>query len=209
MTTSPLTRLAGPAALVAGLLIVIGELVIMPFDVSKHVATSTDPVFQIGQVIYLLGFFGLMIFLFASSRIHDDRGDKLGVVATIAALIGTMALGGDLWFETFAVPWIASESPAAFDTDPTLLLALGAISSYLLFAVGWALYGLASMRARVYPRVIGGSIVVGGIIGFQALLSPFGVPLGLAIGATGIWLIRRGGRDGHEATTRRVPQYVG
>ena len=52
-----------------------------------------------------------------------------------------MALGGDLWFETFAVPWLADEAPNAFDTDPTVVLGLGAQSSYLLLAVGWSCTG--------------------------------------------------------------------
>jgi hypothetical protein len=55
-----------------------------------------------------------------------------------------MLLGGDLWFETFAVPWLADEAPASFDTDPTTLLAIGAIASYLSFAAGWLLTGIAS-----------------------------------------------------------------
>jgi hypothetical protein len=209
MSASHLSRLAGPAALVAGALMVIGELIIFPFDVSAHVATSTDPVFQSGQVIYLLGFVGLMVFLFASSRTQDDAGGKFGVFATLAALVGTMALGGDLWFETFAVPWIADASPAAFDTDPTALLAVGAISSYLLFAIGWVLFGIASLRAGVYPRAVGVAIVIGGLVGFQALLSPFGVPLGLAVGALGIWLLRRRSTGDPEPTTGRVVQHVG
>ena len=118
---------------------------------SQHVATSTDPLFQVTQVFYLLGFIALMVFLFATSRWLEEKGGKFGVFATLAALVGTMALGGDLWFETFAVPWIADEVPGAFDTDPTVVLALGAISSYLLMAIGWALFGIASFRARDLP----------------------------------------------------------
>jgi hypothetical protein len=167
-----------------------------------------NTVFQLGQVVYLLGFVGLMVLLFASSRSQDHKGGRFGVFATIAALIGTMALGGDLWFETYAVPWIADEVPAAFDTDPTLVLALGAISSYLLFATGWVLYGIASLRTRVYPRAIGVAIVIGGVVGFQGLLSPYDVVLGLAIGAAGIWLLRGEPAGDSESSTSRADQYV-
>jgi hypothetical protein len=209
MTSSTLTRLAGPAAVAAGALLVIGELVILPFDVGDHVATSTNAVFQAGQVIYFLGFVALAVFLLASSRLQDDKGGRFGVTATVAALVGTVALGGDLWFETFAVPWIAEEAPAAFDADPTLLLALGAISSYLLFAVGWALYGIAALRSRVYPAAVGVAITIGGVVGFQALLSPYGVPLGLAVGGLGVWLLRRRSEEHGAAMPSRVPQSVG
>ena len=66
---------------------------------------------------------------------------------------------------------------------------IGAFTSYVLFAVGWVLFGLASFRARVFPRPISIAIVVGGIIGFQAALPPFAIPLAVAIGALGSWMI--------------------
>ena len=67
---------------------------------------------------------------------------------------------------------------------------IGAFSRYVLFAVGWALFGLASFRARVFPRPISAAIVISGLIGFQAGLPPFAVPLALTIGWLGIWMIR-------------------
>ncbi len=190
MSLPSLSRVAGPTALTAGILMVGAQLVMWPFDPKDHEATSTDPVFQLGGVAYFLGFLALMVSLVASYGWHEAKSGRLGIVATIAALVGTMALGGDLWFETFAVPWLADQAPDALYTDPTLLLALGAISSYLLFAVGWILYGVANFRARVFPRFISVAIVIGGAAGYSALLSPFGVPLGLATAALGIWMIR-------------------
>jgi hypothetical protein len=190
MSTSLITRLAGPAAVAAGTLMVAAQLVLSMFDMSQHVATTTDPLFQVTQVFYLLGFIALMVFLFATARWQEEKAGKFGVFATLAALVGTMTLGGDLWFETFAVPWIADEVPGAFDTDPTVVLALGAISSYLLMAIGWVLYGIASWRGRVFPRTLSASLVIGGVLAFNALLAPFGIALGLAVGAAGVWLVR-------------------
>ena len=63
MSDSPLARLAGPMAVAAGALIVVAQLMMLPFDPNDHVATSTDPVFQIGGVIFMLGFLALMIAL--------------------------------------------------------------------------------------------------------------------------------------------------
>jgi len=51
MLDSPLSRHAGPVAIAAGMLIVVAQLLMLPFDPDDHVATSTDPVFQIGGVI--------------------------------------------------------------------------------------------------------------------------------------------------------------
>jgi hypothetical protein len=75
-----------------------------------------------------------------------------------AAVLGTMFLGGDLWFESFAVPWLAEGPfPQVLSSDPSILFALGAISSYLLFAIGGVSFGVASLRARVFPVWISSS----------------------------------------------------
>jgi hypothetical protein len=116
-----------------------------------------------------------------------------------------MFLGGDLWFETFAVPWIADRVPEAFNAEPTMLLALGAVSSYLLFSLGWMLFGIASFRARVFPRAISAGIVIGGLAGWSALLSPFGIPLGVALASLGAWMTRAVRIDSIGPTTRSEP----
>jgi hypothetical protein len=201
MLDSPLSRQVGPVALAAGVLIVVAQLVMLPFDPDDHVATSTDPVFQIGGVIYLLGFCALMVVLVGAYGWGLHKAGTFGVVAVVTAIVGTMLMSGDLWFETFAVPWLADEAPASLDTDPTTLLAIGAIASYLSFAVGWALFGIASLRARVFPTAICVAIVIGGLIGFRALLSPTGIPLGLAVGWLGVWMMRA-----PKTATHPVPQ---
>jgi hypothetical protein len=190
MTSSVRSPRSGPLVLTTGLLLVVAQLVMWPFDTEDHVATTQSVVFQLGGVVYFVGFCLLLLSLIASYRWEADEAGRLGVVATVVAVVGTMALGGDLWFETFAVPWIADRTPAAFDTEPTTMLALGAISSYLLFSLGWILFGVASLRARVFPRAISAAIVIGGLAGWWALLSPFGIPLGLAMASLGVWMMR-------------------
>ena len=49
---------------------------------------------------------------------------------------------------------------------------------------------MASWRARVLPRALAVALAVGGLLGFQAAMPPWGVALGLAVAAVGIWLIR-------------------
>jgi hypothetical protein len=87
MSTSLITRLAGPAAVAAGTLMVAAQLVLSMFDMSQHVATTTDPLFQVTQVFYLLGFIALMVFLFATARWQEEKAGKFGVFATLAALV--------------------------------------------------------------------------------------------------------------------------
>jgi hypothetical protein len=207
MSHTILSRLAGPFALSAGALIVGAQLVMLPFDPKDHVATTTAPAFQLGGAAYFLGFVMLMLFLVANHDWLEERTGRLGVAATIATVIGTMALGGDLWFETFAVPWLADEAPNAFDTDPTVVLGLGALSSYVLFALGWILYGIATLRAHA-PIAISVAVIISGAVGYQALLSPWAVPLGVSVGAFGVWMIRTSPAPAARRTGAGSPQPV-
>jgi hypothetical protein len=142
-------------------------------------------------VIYLVGFCVLMFALIAVHGLQARQAGRLGSVAVTVATVGTMLLGGDLWFESFAVPWLAAGPyPEVLTSEPSTLFALGALSSYALFAVGWVLVGIASLRACVFPVAISAAIVIGGVAGYNALLAPFGVPLGLAVAALGLWILR-------------------
>ena len=193
---SPFARHAGPLAVTAGILITVAQLVMLPYDPKDHIRTSQSVGFQIGGAIFMAGFVALLLAAIGAHERQNHKSSRLATVSAFAVVIGTMMLGGDLWFETFAIPWIA-DSPTAsvvFDSDPTVMLGLGAITSYVLFAVGWALFGIASFRARVLPRAISVAVIVTGIIGFRALLSPFAIPLALSVTAMGIWFIRNGDR---------------
>ena len=207
MFSSPLTRLAAPMAIAAGVLIVVAQLLMLPFDPKDHVATSTDPQFQIAGGIYMLGFVALLIAAVGAYGWGFHKAGKLGLFGALGAIVGTMLLGGDLWFETFAVPWLADEGPAVLDTDPTTVIAIGAIASYLSFAIGWALFGIASYRARVFPKTISVAIAVGGLIGFSALLAPMGIPIGLAVAWLGAWMVRslRAEKAGARAPAPSIP----
>jgi hypothetical protein len=182
---------AGWLAIAAGTLLVIGQVIWWPFDQQGNVATSRNNIFNAGSVIYLAGFCVLMFALIGVHGRQAYAAGRLGTFGFSAALLGTMMLGGDLWFESFAVPWLAEGPfPEVLRSNPSLLFALGALSSYWLFAIGWVSFGVASLLARVFPVWISVFIVVGGIAGYQALLSPWGIPFGLAMAALGVWLVR-------------------
>ena len=191
-TTSgwPLARVAGPLALVAGLLIVFAQLAMLPFDPKDHVPTSQSVVFQGAGVVYLAGFVTLV---FALIGMYGWQKSRFGMTAVTTAILGTVMLGGDLWFETFAVPSFADGPAGArvLEGDPSILLGVGAVASYVLFALGWLLVGIAGYKARAFPRTLCVAIAISGVIGFQALLSPYAIPLAVSGAVLGVWMIRR------------------
>ena len=96
-----------------------------------------------------------------------------------------------MWFEGFATPWLVEVLPQVLTAQKTTIWVIGFFSSYVLFALGWLLFGLASLRARVFPVAISVAIAVGGLVGFLAAAPPYGIPLGLALVWLGGWLMRR------------------
>jgi hypothetical protein len=139
-------------------LLIVGQAIWWPFDQQKNLATAQNDIFNVGSVIYFRGFCVLMFALIGVHGRQARRAGRLGTFGFSAAVLGTMFLGGDLWFESFAVPWLAEGPfPQVLSSDPSILFALGAISSYLLFAIGGVSFGVASLRARVFPVWISSS----------------------------------------------------
>ena len=192
---APFVRHAGWLSIAAGALFLIAQTVMSTFDQRLNLETSQNPVFIAAKIIYLAGFIVLMFALIASYGLLAPTAGRLGVATFALAIVGTMMLSGDLWFEAFAVPWLAAGPGAqGLASAPSAVMALGAIASYILFAAGWALFGIASVRARVFPLPITIAIVLGGIAGYQALLAPWGIPLGIALVILGIWIVWATGR---------------
>jgi hypothetical protein len=188
--SSPLARSAGAIALAAGLFFVLTDLGRAPL-LDDRLAVAVYPVLMAVNAAYFFAFVGLMIALVA---VHERLGSALGrfgLIAFLFAVLGTMMQGGNMWFDGFAAPWLAEVLPQAFTAPKTPILQVGGLLSYLLVAFGWALYGLAMLRARAVPVGSALAVVVGGLLAYNSGLPPWGTPLGLAVAALGTWLIIR------------------
>jgi hypothetical protein len=192
MFESPLSRNAGSIAAIAGGLfavIHVGQFLVA--DRSDLVAMVADPAMQFFSIAYFLAFPLLLVALVALYWRQAGRAGLFGAVAFCTALIGSVALAGDMWFDAFAVPWIAPKAPEIFGAERDGLLLTGWLVSVVLFSLGWILFGLASFRSRTFPRTLSVAVAVGGLIGFKAATAPWGVALGLAVAAVGVWLMRQ------------------
>jgi hypothetical protein len=218
MSEFPLSTHAGPIAVISGGLFAVahagmfvtgspGDFV--DGDPGALVAMMSDPLFLVFNAAYAITFSFLLIALVALYWRQARESGRLGAIAFCTAATGTVALAGDMWFEGFAAPWLAQVSPDTFGADRagTLLEAAWFVSVFL-FSVGWALFGLASLRARVLPPVLSVAVGIGGLIGFLAASPPWGVVLGSAVAAAGGWLVRqdRTVRDHAPSVPDVVPQ---
>jgi hypothetical protein len=188
MERTHLARISGPVTLIVGLSMIAAEIaLLLTYDATDRLATVGNPFYVAAGVTYLLALCGLAMAIPLAHAQQTDRAGVLGLAAAASAVVGTMFLAGDLWFETFAAPWLGEVAPGSFDHAGGLLM-VGGFASYALFAIGWIFYGIVSVRTRTFPLLISVAIVLGGAIGFMALVPPFGVPLGLAIAFLGGWM---------------------
>jgi hypothetical protein len=155
-----------------------------------HVLTAT---YAINSVASIVAFALLVLALVAAHDREARPAGTLGVVALGAAIVGTVFMAGDWWYEAFAVPRIAEVAPEVIESFVGGRLLIGGLLSFALFGLGWVLFGIASLRARVFPAVISFAILVGGLlsgvpIGIVYLTG--GVILGLAVVWLGAWITR-------------------
>ena len=196
MQTTTLARYGAPIAIVAGALMIITRLVILfttPTEIGPFKAYLLTTTHAVNSVVSILAFALLVIALVALYDREARSAGAFGALAFGAAVVGTMFMTGDWWYEAFAVPRLAEVAPDVVDTFVGGRLIIGGLTSFALFGIGWIMYGVASIRARVIPRNISITILVGGFmsgvpIGFAYLSG--GVVLGLAFVWLGAWMLR-------------------
>src|SRR3954452_10208663 len=164
MVPSLLARNAPLLAIIAGALVVVTRVVIMattPADIEglkEYVLTPTHGINSIASILA----FGMLVFaLVAAHDLHAAAAGVLGLIGLGAAILGTVFMAGDWWFEAFAVPRLAEVAPSAMNDFAASRLLLGGLLSFVLFGLGWILYGIASLRAHVFPVAVAWAIVVG------------------------------------------------
>jgi hypothetical protein len=193
VSESSLSRRAGQIALTAGAGFALVDVARWAVQRSDDVqAMMADPFFRVAGGAYFVAFVGLAIGLIALNERLASRTGRFGLFAFLVALVGTMTQGGNMWFDGFAGPWIAGVAPQALAAEKTITLVVGALAAYVLFALGWVLFGIAVLRARIGPAAIPVAVIVAGALGFGSGLPPYGVPIGLAVAALGAQLIRAG-----------------
>ena len=130
MKASDLIRWGGLAAIIAGVLFVIINLItvlILGLGQESLELLIRSVISPVGSALLLLGLIGLY------AR-QSEATDVIGLISFLFALFGTvLALAGNVW---------------------------GNLLAYL----GWALFGVASLQARVYPPVATILLIIGAVV---------------------------------------------
>ncbi len=178
MSTSDLFRLGGLAAVGAGVLAIIGDLVGLTGYFEDMAAAATTFSFALTFWLYLLSSILVMGGLVALYVYQSEEAGILGGVGFLVAFLGTALLVGATWAQVFLGPYIAVEAPEVFELEPP-----GFLLTFMTLAVGWLLFGIATLRAGVFPRWAAILLMIGAVLSF------FPVPLtGIVLSGAVIWL---------------------
>jgi hypothetical protein len=192
MTASNLLRWAGLAALAGGVLIVLAALLGAAIGPEE---TSGTFVFQ--QVLSLLGAVLILLGLVGLYASQAEAAGPLGLLGFLVAFLGTTLVAGVFWATTFIAPILAAEAPEVLEeTSP-----VGFPLTFLTTSIGWLLFGLATLRAGVYPRVAAIVLMVGAVVSFLPLPGSEAV---LAVGIAWLGFLLFAGR----ATAAQPPPRV-
>lgn len=170
-------RWGGLAALIAGVLLVVSEFLRLYVD-------SVGPSFY-GSIFAFDGVLGILLAVLVQLGLvglyarQAGAAGVLGLVGFVLAFIGVQLSMGASFVDAFVKPVIWPwEDPEYFERT---------VASLAIFApgfvLGWVLFGVATLRTRIYPRASAGLLIAGALI----LLLP--LPLGGIIFAVAVaWM---------------------
>ncbi len=201
MANSALIRLGGLAAILSALFALLSfvlYLVIVGGGRLSEAATSAA--FFLPSGAQLLAMALLLIGLVALFARQAEAFGALGLTGFVLALLGTTLAAGAAWSQVFVVPRLAEVAPAVADQGAGSVLA-GFLLSFLLFGVGWLVFGVATLRTRVFPRWAVILLIVGAVISILPLPSR-ALIVEIAAGYLGFILLT--GRGASEQQPSRV-----
>jgi hypothetical protein len=176
---------AGLVSVTAGALVVVSQgVTLLVVDFDDVVGSLQKPGVLMSTLLTLAAFCLVALALVAMYLSYWDVLGWFGTAAFVVALVGTILLTGDFWYEAFVTPWLANVAPNVVTIQPSGRLFIGASVTFMAFAVGWVMFGIALFRIRRLPRPACALLIVGGLLGYLAANPPFGVVLGGAL----VWL---------------------
>ena len=207
LSTNTLLRLAGLAALLAGMCYVLVGL-LHPPNVASSVTTTSW--FLVHVLACAMCFFGLL----GMAGLYARQAVKTGLLGLSGYLLLSLWLTlimGFSFAEAFILPLVARPAPALTEawmgmlTGPAGTFDLGVLPTVWIvttpaYILGGLLFGLATFRARILPRWAGAllaiSTVLAPVAGFllpNAAQPKIAVPLGVALAWLGyaLWSERR------------------
>jgi hypothetical protein len=190
MTPQSITRWVGPVSLFAAAMIIVSQGLHLALGLAMGPQPADNVLHSVKYALALIATISLLFALTGLYLRQADAAGRLGLVGYVVAFVGTVLVAGDWWFESFVVPEIAAVAPQVMTGAIGASMAVGAAATFVLFSLGWTIFGIATYRANVYPRPAAILLTIGGVVGILALSTPYQVPLALGIGWIGYSLMQ-------------------
>jgi hypothetical protein len=153
MSSSSLKRWSGLAAVVGGgLFAVLGVAESLLFGNQPYSEAAATGVWMVVQGAYIVAAVLVNLGLVGLYLNQAQKAGTLGLIAFLVTFTGGIMAAGATWSEAFFGAWLVRAAPELLDAEPAGIVVAGALLSFVLFALGWFLFGLVSLRAEVLPR---------------------------------------------------------
>lgn len=198
-----------------GIILILGVVIklvstIFPFLLSVNIETSStdlqDPLFATYYSLTFIAFsltiiaFSLTIIALPAMYLRQSaRWGKLGLTGLLFYIFGTLLDIALIATFTTVMPLLSKDAPALIDEILNSYFAIFPLGSFLLCLIGAILFGIAIIRAKVFPVYVGVLFmaspilyVMSSIVGNDTASAIFNlltaVSLGIALGKVGVSL---------------------
>jgi hypothetical protein len=155
---SRFVRAGAWAAMVSGLALVVSmlmEWLVVPYERLGQIEAYFTSSYLVSSGLRLLSIILLLWALISIYERQSRAAGTFGLWAFVVAFFGTALVAGNVWAEVFVYPTLAQVAPNVMSgsvTDFPSYLSAGLTLSFPLFGIGLILFGVATIRAGVYPR---------------------------------------------------------
>jgi hypothetical protein len=168
MSSKTLVRLSGLACIVGGCCLA-GFVLVHPWDQLLGAQIARTARWQIAHTLHFVGaLFALLGLLGIFARQREQLG-FLGLVGFVLSFVGNAMFLGTGMITAFIWPMLAFQAPATVEPGGPIFGWPHSVLAFALTAVtlsvGYALFGIAMMRAAVFPHWSILMLVIGAILG--------------------------------------------
>src|SRR5215218_5824928 len=155
---SRFVRVGAWAAMASGLALIVSmllEWLVVPYERLGQTEAYFTSAYSVSSGLRLLSIVLLLWALIGIYGPQSRAAGTFGLWAFVAVFLGTAFIAGNTWAEVFVYPTLAQVAPNAWSgsiLEVSSYLAAGLTLSFPLFGIGLILFGVATIRAGVYPR---------------------------------------------------------
>jgi len=158
------TRAGTVAAILGGLLLAVGSFLrLLPPHYEHFSDEAVTGAFAVSSALRFAGAILMTWGLVAIYLRQADQAGRLGLVAVVACLANMALQGGWMFADLFVAPTFAGSAAEILNADSPGRLAAAGMAAWLA-NTSFVLLGVASLRARVLPKVCGIALLVAGAV---------------------------------------------